>query len=85
MGVLPISIAFLAAALGVVLVGAIRMDRVYSRIEWRLLILIGGMTAFGVALQKSGAAQLLASGVVHIGAPFGVMGVLPASACSPFC
>lgn len=77
-GLLPISIAFLAAALGVILVGAIRMERVYSCIEWRLLILIGGMTAFGVAMDKSGAAQLMASGVVRFAAPFGSMGVLAA-------
>ncbi|HEU5078293.1 MAG TPA: SLC13 family permease [Opitutaceae bacterium] len=77
-GVLPISIAFTAAALGVILVGAIKMERVYAAIEWRLLILIGGMTAFGVAMDKSGAAQLIARGVVHAAMPLGVMGILTA-------
>jgi di/tricarboxylate transporter len=78
LGLLPISVAFLAAALGVILVGAIRMERVYACIEWRLLILIGGMTAFGLAMEKSGAAQLIANGVVHVAAPLGIMGVLAA-------
>lgn len=77
---LPISVAFLAAALGVILVRAIRMERVYSCIEWRLLILIGGMSAFGIAMEKSGAARVLAEGVVYLSHPFGLIGVL-ASFC----
>jgi di/tricarboxylate transporter len=36
-----------------------------------LLILIGGMTAFGLAMQKTGAAEFLAKGIAHL-EPLGV-------------
>lgn len=75
-GVLPLAISFLAAALGVILVKAIKMDKVYGYIDWRLLILIGGMTAFGAAMEKSGAAAFLAQQIVGLAEPVGVIGVL---------
>ena len=76
LGWLPLSIAFLAAAVIVVLMRCITVERAYEFVDWRLLILIGGMTAFGIAMEKTGAALYLADGIVHWMAPFGVMGIL---------
>jgi di/tricarboxylate transporter len=59
----PISIALLSVAIIAVLTKSISLDSVYENIDWRLLILIGGMTAFGQAMGNSGAAQLLASAI----------------------
>ncbi len=75
-GWLPMSIAFLGAAVLVVLFGCITIEEIYELMDWRLLILIGGMTTFGVAMEKTGAAQLLANGVVYLLEPLGVMAVL---------
>ncbi|MEM0516951.1 MULTISPECIES: SLC13 family permease [Aequorivita] len=73
----PLSITFLGAALLTVLSGAINIDRVYQVINWKLLILIGGMTAFGTAMENSGASQFLAENILnllgHLG-PLYVMG-----------
>jgi di/tricarboxylate transporter len=72
-----LSITFMAAALLTVLSGAINIDRVYQVINWKLLILIGGMTAFGTAMENSGASQFLAENILsllgHLG-PLYVMG-----------
>jgi len=68
--------AMLAAALAVVLVGALPAGKVYQAIEWRLLILIAGMTAFGTAMEKTGAANVLAGFVLDTLGALGPVGVL---------
>ena len=72
----PLSIAFLSAALAMVLVKCVAIGRVYQYLDMKLLILIGGMTAFGTAMQKTGAAEFLAGIVVQGLAPIGVYAVL---------
>jgi di/tricarboxylate transporter len=74
--VVPVSIAFLGAAVATLLFRCVPMDRTYEFIDWRLLILIGGMTAFGTAMVKTGTAELLANVMVGLLEPFGVRAVL---------
>jgi len=76
LGWLPLSIAFLLAALAAVLLRCISIERAYEFIDWRLLILIAGMTAFGVAMEKTGAAALLGHWVVVGLGPLGTMAVV---------
>ncbi|MHC2990928.1 potassium transporter TrkA [Pontibacter sp. HJ8] len=71
MELLPLSIAFLLAAVVSILLRCISTEKAYSAIDWRLLILIGGMTAFGTAMENSGAADFLAHGIVDIMGPIG--------------
>ncbi len=75
-GLVPLSIAFLAAAVLTILMRCISVERAYEFIDWRLLVLIGGMTAFGTAMDKTGAASYLADVVVQWFAPFGVLAIL---------
>lgn len=70
---IPLSVAFMLAAFLCVLFNCIKPDEAYEKIEWNLLVLIGGMSSFGIALQKTGAAEFLAS---HINDWFGGMGPL---------
>ncbi|MEQ1840020.1 MAG: SLC13 family permease [Verrucomicrobiales bacterium] len=65
-GIMPLSGGLLAAAVASVLLRTIPAHRVYQVIEWRLLILIAGMMALGTAMDKTGAADLLANGVVQV-------------------
>ena len=64
------------AALAVVIRRCITAQEVYDLIEWRLLILIGGMTSFGLAMQKSHAAEYLADLIVGWAMPLGIYAVL---------
>ena len=48
----------------------------YHTIDWRLLVLIGGMTAFGTAMENSGAADFLAKGIVSLLSDFGKIPIL---------
>jgi di/tricarboxylate transporter len=76
----PLPIAFLLAALGVVGTRLVTMEEAYKMIDWRLLILIAGMTSFGLAMQKTGAAVWLADLIVHCAAPYGTGFILAAFA-----
>ena len=73
---LPLSIAFLLAALATVLLRCISIERAYEFIDWRLLILIAGMTAFGTAMEKTGADAMLGHWVVSTLEPMGTMAVV---------
>jgi di/tricarboxylate transporter len=83
-GWLPLSIAFLAAAVLTILFRCISVEEAYDFIDWRLIILIGGMTAFGTAMDKTGAAEFLAATIVNglnpivsqLSDPYGVMLIL---------
>ena len=74
--VIPLSIAFLLGALAVILLKCVTVEEVYGFIEWRLIILIGGMTAFGLAMQKTQADGYLADLIVEWALPLGLYWVL---------
>lgn len=62
----PVSVAFLIAAVLTVLVRAITVEKAYEFVDWRLIILIGGMTAFGKAMELTYTADFLADIVVSM-------------------
>ena len=72
----PLSIGFLAAALMTVVSRAVHPEQALEHVPWRLLILIGGMTAFGTAVQRSGADQWYAGLIEATLAPYGAIPVL---------
>ncbi|HEY3569822.1 MAG TPA: SLC13 family permease [Thermoanaerobaculia bacterium] len=76
LGWLPLPIAFLLAALGVIATRLITMEEAYNLIDWRLLVLIAGMTSFGLAMQKTGAAAWLAGLIVTWISPLGTAAVM---------
>lgn len=77
-GLVPLSIAMLCAVLAIVVSGCISMEEAYRFIDWRLLVLIGGMSSFGVAMTSTGAAEFLADAIVSLCLPFGVTASLAA-------
>ncbi len=76
LGWAPLSITFMGAALLTVLSGALNVERVYQVINWKLLILIGGMTAFGSAMVNSGASTFLAEHIMGLLGDLGAIYVL---------
>ena len=77
-GLLSMSIAFLAGGLTLVVTGALRPEESYRSIDWRLLVLIGCMMAFGIAMQETGTSTYLADLVVEYLSPHGELAVLAA-------
>jgi di/tricarboxylate transporter len=76
MGWLPIYIAVVIGAAFMVLTRCLTMEEAYRYIEWKAVFLIAGMLPLGTALDKTGAARLLAEGVVGALGPFGPHAVL---------
>ena len=54
----------LSGAVVMVLIGMLNMDQAYRAIEWRSIFMVAGMLPVGVALDKTGAAALLAQWIV---------------------
>jgi di/tricarboxylate transporter len=75
-GILPIAAASLIGALVMILSGALKTDEGYRAIEWKAIVMIGGMLSLGRALGKSGAADLLSLNLINLLLPFGHMAVL---------
>ncbi len=65
-GWMPSSMAFVTAALGMVMFKVIRVHEVYAGIDWPLIILLGAMIPVGEAFETSGAAESLASATVNL-------------------
>jgi len=70
-GVLPIPALALLAATIVVLAGCLEPDDVFQSVRWSILLLIYGMLAVGVAMQKTGAAALLVDFILGIAGDLG--------------
>jgi di/tricarboxylate transporter len=58
---LPIAVAALGGAALMVLIGILPPRQLYEYVEWRTIVLVGGMYPLGLALVKSGAAGLVSS------------------------
>jgi len=76
LGYVPIYIAAVVGAALMVLAGCLSMDEAYRQIEWKAVFLIAGMLPLGTALDKTGAAKLIAEGVVAMVGPFGPNAVM---------
>ena len=76
MGWLPIYIAVVIGAAFMVLSRCLTMEEAYRYIEWKAVFLIAGMLPLGTALDSTGAARLLAEGVVGALGPYGPYAVL---------
>lgn len=76
--VLPISIAFLLGVPVLILTRCLSPEEAYESVDWRLMVLIGSMMAFGVAMAKTGAADLLAGHIVGLVSPWGSRAVMVA-------
>jgi len=57
----PLSLAFLTGTAAMMLSRVLTIDEAYHAIEWKTVILIAGLIPLGIAIEKSGAAALLAS------------------------
>ena len=75
-GLVPLSAGLLGAAVAAVLTRCMPMHKVYTSVEWRLLVLIAGMTAFGLAMEKTGAAAWVANLIVGGLEPLGALFIL---------
>lgn len=65
-GVVPPAIAALVAAAAMVLFRVVTVRQAHRSISWTTLILVAGMIPLSTAIQTSGAADLIANGIVDV-------------------
>ena len=76
MGWVPIYSAAVVGAALMVLSRCLTMEEAYRFIEWKAVFLIAGMLPLGTALDRTGAAKMIAEGVVALAGPYGPKAVL---------
>ena len=77
-GLFPIQVAAFTAATLVVLLGALKMEEAYRAVEWRAVFLVAAILPVGVAMERTGAAELLATTVSGVAGAMGPHAVLAA-------
>ena len=77
-GLLPIMLAATLGALAMVLARCLTPQEAYESIDWKIIVLIAGTLPLGLAMEKSGAARLLADLLIGSIGPFGPWAVLAA-------
>ncbi len=76
LGWLPLSVSFLTAAVLSVLFGAVTPEKAYEYIEWKALIMIGGMSAFGTAMTETGTNLFLSDLIINNLGAFGPWAIM---------
>ncbi len=77
-GYQPIHVAAFTAASFVVLSGALTMKEAYRAIEWKAIFLVAAVLPVGMAMERTGAALLLADTVARVAGPAGDYATLAA-------
>jgi di/tricarboxylate transporter len=60
---MPISLALLTGAAAMIISGIVTADEAYKAIDWKTIVLIGCMIPFGIAMERTGMAELLSGSI----------------------
>ena len=63
---LPIQVAFTAAALVMVIAGFLSLREIYESVDWPVIVLLGAMIPVSQALEKTGGAQMIADSILNV-------------------
>ena len=77
-GLLPIVASAICGVILMILTGCLSNEQAYQSINWKVIFLLGGVLPLGVAMQKTGAADLMASTVISSLEVYGPTAVLSA-------
>lgn len=75
-GIVPIMVAGIIGALGMILTRCITIEEAYNAIDWKIIFLLGGIIPLGIAMESNGVVQALADGVLEPLISFGPVAVL---------
>ncbi|MEM7350291.1 MAG: SLC13 family permease [Acidobacteriota bacterium] len=76
LGIMPIMVAALLGSLAMVLTRCLTIQEGYEAIDMRIVFLIAGTLSLGLAMQKTGGAELIAGKVIDLAGPYGPRAVL---------
>ncbi len=75
-GLLSLAPAMVAAVVALILTGCLSIEQAYQSINGTILVLIGGMLPLAIALQQTGAAEVMANLVLNLSHSLGSPGSL---------
>ena len=89
MGLVPVAVAFFAAAGIVMATGALPPREAYQAVEWPILVMLGALIPVSDSLRTTGASDVIATGLAGFGAtlpPWGAVALIlvVAMAVTPF-
>jgi len=76
LGIMPIEITSVVGVALMVLTGCLSMEEAYQSIEWKSVFLIAGMLPLGLAMQQSGAAEVLTQLINNVFGHWGQWGII---------
>ena len=88
-GLVPVAVAFFAAAGLVMATGALPVREAYDRVEWPILIMLGALIPVSDSLRTTGASDVIATSLSHLASslpPWGAVALIlvSAMAVTPF-
>ena len=75
-GLVPIAVSAVTGGLLMVLTGCVNSEEAYQSINWKVILLLAGVLPLGTAMDRTGAAQMIADGVISGLGPWGPAAVL---------
>jgi di/tricarboxylate transporter len=87
--IVPVAVAFMAAAAFMLLLRIMTMDEAYESVEWSVIVLLAALIPVSSAIETTGGTDLIAAGlerVVGVLPPIGALGlmIVIAMAVTPF-
>lgn len=76
LGWLPAVTATLLAAVAMVLTGCVRVEQMYTSINWESVILIAAMLPMATALEKSGGVQFVSAALTNVVGAYGPLALM---------
>ncbi len=76
MGILPVQVSFSMAAVALVLTNVLPLKKVYTSIDWPVIVLLGAMIPVGQAMETSGAASSIAEKILLLSDYVPVWGII---------
>ncbi len=77
-GLFPISTSAVAGVALMVFTGCVRVSEIYAELDWMVVFVMAGLIPLGLAMESTGAAGWIASGVVGATAGLGETGMIAA-------
>jgi di/tricarboxylate transporter len=71
MHILPIVLSASLSALVLIVFGFIKPEEAYNAIQWKVIFMLAGVLSMGMALEKTGAAQLLGEQLIAVAGGYG--------------
>jgi di/tricarboxylate transporter len=72
----PVTIGALGGIVALVATGTLTANQAYDAVNWSVVFLLAGLLPLGVAMRRTGGAELLASGLVGVGEALPVLGFM---------